>query len=160
MAEAADAFNAQNALPYEITIPIGDWSDDGHGKCRDITILSSHPADRLQEAYRQSVAATGLSFNPQDAGTISLFVEYEDRHISSAALAKLSALGFDTATLLHEEGQYSLMPNNKEGDYHGAQALADMILWFIRLSLPELEYQRKTPTYLNGYWGKLKCHFG
>lgn len=36
---------------YRFTIPIGDWSDDGHGKCEYFQFSSNLPVEEVREAY-------------------------------------------------------------------------------------------------------------
>src|SRR5579884_2746470 len=140
MSNARAAFNDANKLPYEITIPIGDWSDDGHGKFREISFMSSHAVENLRAAYLRSVLDTGLSFDSEH-GTIQIATEYQEPGLSASAQRKLEGLGFDLGTISDRE---ALQPDD----------LVNMILWFIKRSLPEFEYQVKDKTYLNGFWNE------
>ncbi len=36
---------------YVIRFPIGDWSDDGHGKCDWFTVKSNKPVEDVREAH-------------------------------------------------------------------------------------------------------------
>ena len=147
MGDISKPFNDGNKLPYEITMPIGDWSNDGHGKVEEITFLSSHSVQDLQKAYLKSVADTGLTFDHDHEG-IQICTEYEDNRPSAEAREKLQELGYDVSKISEEEG------------IEVAQ-FSDMLLWFIKRSLPEFEYEVKKKTYLNGHWDKqLNVGFG
>ena len=39
---------------YEIKLPIGDWSGDGHGQCEWYTIVSNKPVEQLREIHFKS----------------------------------------------------------------------------------------------------------
>lgn len=41
-------------------IPIGDWSDDGHGRCDWFTIKSNFTVEQAREAYFKSVEKSGV----------------------------------------------------------------------------------------------------
>jgi|14BtaG_2_1085337.scaffolds.fasta_scaffold02973_4 hypothetical protein len=41
-------------MQYTFRIPIGDWSDDGHGKCDWFTIISNKPVEEVREIHFQS----------------------------------------------------------------------------------------------------------
>jgi hypothetical protein len=40
---------------HKFSFPVGDWSDDGHGKCEWTTIESNAPVEDWREAYFASV---------------------------------------------------------------------------------------------------------
>ncbi len=48
---------------YEFTIPIGDWSQDGHNQSEKFVVKSSLPPERLREAYLASCRLTGYQFH-------------------------------------------------------------------------------------------------
>jgi len=136
-------------MPYEITIPIGDWSKDGHEKCEEVTFISSHPVDALREAYLESIQKTGLTFDHDHEG-VEICTEYEDRELSDEVQEKIKNLGFD-------------IDNIDDPECLDSEVLSDIILWFIGLSLPDFQYekQEQKKTYLNGFWNKkLNVQFG
>lgn len=61
-------------------IPIGDWSDDGHGKCDWFTIKSNFTVEQAREAYFKSVEKSGVDICKEIA------CEYEDNSVSEKFL--------------------------------------------------------------------------
>ena len=57
-------------------IPIGDWSDDGHGKCDWFTVKSNFTVEKAREAYFKAVEASGLDIAKEIAH------DYEDSGVS------------------------------------------------------------------------------
>ena len=157
----------------KIKIPVGDWSDDGHGKCKDIIIESNLPMEALQQGYKDSCKLTGLSFNHnQDYTGLNLkwdHPEYKDRHIAteyqSSTISRLAEKillehgidvweGFDDAEFDPED----LAPIDDTSHF------VELLMAFIELSVPGLEYsivkQEDIPA-LNGYWNdNLNVQFG
>lgn len=134
------------SLPYEFSIAIGDWSDDGHGKCEFPTFKWSHPVKKIREAYLASVAKTGLSFD-HDRGEIQICAKYCENELSEQAQQKLIELGYDMTSISPE--------------WLSVEDFLSMLLWFIKLSLPELQYEPKHLSCLNGFWNKtLDSAFG
>ena len=61
-------------------IPIGDWSDDGHGKCDWFTIKSNFTVEQAREAYFKSVEKSGIDICKEVA------YEYENNSVSKKFL--------------------------------------------------------------------------
>ena len=57
-------------------LPIGDWSDDGHGECNYYHIESNHPVEVVREAHFKIKEATGVDIE-------QIANEYENNFISS-----------------------------------------------------------------------------
>lgn len=147
---------------FKIIIPIGDWSNDGHGKCIEHIIMSSYSAFDLQEAYKDSCKLTGVQFHNgvnYTGLTLSgyrsdryICTEYAENKISETAIESLVEYGLDDKQLV--EDRYF------EGTHHFVETL----LWFIGLSMPSdfhYEFAKKDGEYLNGYWNNnLNVQFG
>ena len=153
MARPRSAFARANATPHVVIIPVGDWSQDGHNMCKNVTFFSSRPAEELRAAYHASVAKTGLTFDHQHKGE-QICTNYGDAALKPAVQDKLAALGFDLSRI---EDVESVQPAE----------LADLVMWFVGLSLPDFEYtqkgrpRQKDGKVLNGYWNKeLNVQFG
>jgi len=43
--------DAAESQPFVFTLPIGDWSDDGHGKCEWFSVRSNKPLQEVREAH-------------------------------------------------------------------------------------------------------------
>lgn len=57
---------------YKFKLPIGDWSDDGHGKCDKFTVHSNVDPKELIDPYVEALEKSGLK---------DVCSEYEDRSI-------------------------------------------------------------------------------
>ncbi len=73
---------------YSFRMPIGDWSDDGHGKCDYYYIKSNKPVEEVREIHFQILDKTGFDIEE----TCS---EYEDSSISEDQFNELVALGLE-----------------------------------------------------------------
>lgn len=148
---------------YTIKIPIGDWSDDGHGKCEVFEIESNYPVKDLQEAYKASCKLTGLQFNHNQNYTglpehnqyrteRHICTEYEDGSLSEFAIEVLQEHGINLDEIL------------TDGEYLDPNSFARLILEFINLSMPKdwiWKFIENEGEYLNGFWnGNLNVQFG
>lgn len=156
----------------KIKIPVGDWSGDGHGRSKDIIIGSNTPVEVLQQGYKDSCKLTGLQFNENEDYTgLGLkwdHPEFGDRRIAveyqSSTVSKLAEKvllehgidvweGFDMNEFTPDDMVYI------DGPTHFVQIL----LRFIKLSVPEFEYtimEKDTIPTLNGYWNDMNVQFG
>jgi len=75
-------------MEYLIRFPVGDWSDDGHGKCDYFMVRSNKLAQEVREIHFSCPERLGF-----DIGNICR--EYEDSDLSLEIFDKLQAAGFD-----------------------------------------------------------------
>jgi len=145
---------------------LGDWSDDGHGKSREVVYDVNHTLEDVQEAYKQSCKTTGVSFNHNDDFTgverkypedklYRICTDYEDSYISEEAFNELRKY-IDEDTLYKYIGEPDEDGDRWVDDFEG--------LWweFVKISLPDLCYKEeknKIPA-INGWWGDLNVQFG
>lgn len=73
-------------LPYRVKFSLGDWSDDGHGKCDHFFVRTSAPVEDLRELHFKCNDVFG--FNPGN-----LCREYEQHSLTPDQIAKLLQLG-------------------------------------------------------------------
>lgn len=66
----------------KIQFPVGDWSDDGHGKCEYFTVESNVPVDQLREAHFAAEEKIGINIG-------HICSDYEDSVIDDEVLVKL-----------------------------------------------------------------------
>lgn len=78
----------ENTLTHEFTMPIGDWSDDGHGKCDYFIFKSNKPVEEVREAHFKIRNATGIDIS-------EVCSEYEDAIVKEDVMDKLKQLDFD-----------------------------------------------------------------
>lgn len=144
---------------FEITMPIGDWSNDGHGRCDEVDFMSNYDVHALRVAYIESVKRTDVSFDHEtDRTATQLCTEYEDDGVPVDVIRKFVEFG------------YVMTDDDKANTYNGvisfsSEEFGKLILWFIGLSMPDdWEYAVKEQTkkvYLNGYWNEeLNVGFG
>ncbi|MBI2045281.1 hypothetical protein HYT23_04450 [Candidatus Pacearchaeota archaeon] len=72
---------------YLIEFPVGDWSDDGHGRCDYYHVLSNKPINKVREAHFKAEETLGI-----DIGSICS--NNEDSHLNPALAEKLKELGY------------------------------------------------------------------
>ncbi len=75
-------------MTYLINFPVGDWSDDGHGKCDHFEVESNKSAQELREIHFSAIDKLGF-----DIGDIC--GSYEASELSIDIFDKLVAAGFD-----------------------------------------------------------------
>lgn len=75
-------------------LPIGDWSDDGHGKCDWFLIGSNLPVEEVREAYFKACDTLGEDLSD------FLCSEYEDYEIPEEKLERLKELNLDISDLI------------------------------------------------------------
>lgn len=71
-------------------IAIGDWSDDGHGKCKDVTVKlvgKDVSNARMTEAYKRAVEEIGVDI-------AEVFKDYEASSIELDDLKKICDSGY------------------------------------------------------------------
>lgn len=124
---------------YSFTIPIGDWSGDGHEKCEWYQFNSNKPLADVREAYFQA-QKKGLAPNPE-----GFCCEYEDYEVPEDVVEEAKEAGF------------TIDPDN-----FGAEQMADYVAWYITLGDPELTLTREPDLQMLPFYGydKDKRHIG
>lgn len=82
-------------LTHEFSMPIGDWSDDGHGQCEYYIFKSNKPIEAVREAHFKIKEATGIDIE-------KICDRYQESTIKPDVMEQLKSLHFDF--------------ENKEGD--------------------------------------------
>lgn len=153
-------------------ITIGDWSDDGHEKSENFVFISNKTTEELQKAYLASCNKTGYTFdtNVKLTGGVApkerLLNAYEDRFLSPEAIDDLITFGLPNPRDKDEMGAEHHMFEDEYDDLHGQvffpEGCFHLVMWFISVSLPDLEYKMKKSDIeqVNGYWGNLNQSFG
>lgn len=93
---------------YLIEFPVGDWSDDGHGKCHYYTVKSKKQVQDVREAHFRASEVLGF-----DLGDICK--NYEERTLDQRISNKLFELGYDFSTFddRDEEGEPEWLSSNE-----------------------------------------------
>lgn len=127
------------AKTHRFTIPIGDWSGDGHSRCDWYEFTSNKPLDDVREAYFEAVKK-GLAPSPED-----FCCEYEDYEVPEEVIEEAKKLG------------YTIDP-----DDFGPEDMADYIAWFITLADGDLKLKRQKNLSMLPFYGydSKKRHIG
>ena len=91
------------AYPYRFYLPIGDWSNDGHGKSEMVLVKSNVPVGQAREAHFRIKEATGIDIH-------SFCDDYEDWAVPAEIVEKLNKLGFPFEV---EEGESAYIEPDK-----------------------------------------------
>lgn len=149
----------------KVKLSIGDWSHDGHNQYEDFVFEVNKSVEEIRQAYKDSCKLAGMQFNHNEnytginydwrqAGKYECLCEYENSVMSSNFIQKLKAVGLDVS-------KYAIDGNDEELCF-GIEGFAEMIMQFIKLSLPDLTYEEaafkkseiKTIPPINGWWNK------
>jgi len=125
-------------MENKFKIEIGDPSGDGHNKVETKIINSNKTIQEVRDAYKKSCELTGLVFTSNTNVIVNNKIlnwsddEYSDRNIC------VEYESYDTSelaqTILEE---YGIENPVIDGDI---DSLVDIFLEFIKLSLPDFEY--------------------
>jgi len=153
-------------------ITIGDWSDDGHDKKEHFIFVSNKTTEELQKGYLASCDKTGYTFgtNVNVNGNVTpkarLLNAYEDSYLSPEVVDDLMKFGLpdprDGNNLGGPHRMYEDMFSDEHGQVFFPEGCFHLVMWFISISLPDLEYEMKKSEIeqVNGYWGNLNQQFG
>lgn len=72
---------------YQFFLPIGDWSDDGHGKCEKFLVTSNMPIEQVREAHYRIQETTGINIE-------EVCSEYQEDTLPAETVKTLCDLGF------------------------------------------------------------------
>ncbi len=130
---------------YKYILNIGDWSDDGHGKNEKVILESSHTKAEIIQAYKDSCKLTWIQFNHntdytwlgwdwRESDKRSIAVDYADSTISKENILILKSHWIDVLEWLNED-----YLNDNTFYIDGIENFVEILISFIKLSLPELE---------------------
>jgi hypothetical protein len=112
---------------YQFRMPIGDWSDDGHGECNEYIIGSNKPVEEVREAHFKIEEATGIDIH-------KIANDYMNSYMTKEQYDILQQLGLELEYLMQgneddEESYVSLDP----------EAMKDVWMFLLQKADPELE---------------------
>lgn len=81
---------------FMFKLPVGDWSDDGHGKCHYFIIESDK---EIKDVYA-SIPSIKKCLN---IDIFSIANEYEDNEIKQADIDKMKKIGIDVDELFEQD---------------------------------------------------------
>lgn len=118
------------AKTYSFLIPIGDWSDDGHGKCDYFQFSSNKPLKAVREAFFKATR-DDVALNPE-----GFCCDYEDGTVPDEIVEAAAARGFE------------IDPEN-----FFAEDMADYVAWYTTLGDPSLELKRRKSLNMLPFYG-------
>ncbi len=127
-------------MTHMIRFPIGDWSDDGHGKCEYFEVHSNHPVQHVREVHFKAPEVIG--FNIGD-----MCRNYEECQLSTEVVTKLNAIGIDPNKFLLDG---EIDPEDYYMDYESLINIWLAILSYIDPTL-ELEVIKSEAENINFY---------
>lgn len=108
-----------NADTYDFDIPIGDWSDDGHGKCEYFQATANKPFKDVCLAFK--AAKIKFDWSPEQ-----ICSEYEESQITKEDVEFLKQHGYPGALVEGFEDNFFI------------KELAEVICWFINQGDPDI----------------------
>lgn len=144
----------------EFTLPIGDWSKDGHNQSDDYEFEINKSKKEIIEAYHKTCKQLNMTFDTNDmreSSPIRLINEYEDDKLSIEVVKQFLDLGVDFSEFddFDEDNKYrALYISGIEASY--------LFLEFVKINLPDMKYRivKTSRNYLFGYWGDLNISVG
>ena len=144
-------------------VPVGDWSDNGHGKRADYYLEANYSAQDMRQAYKDTCKKIGLQMNHnQDYTGIErisswsswrhLLTEYEASSIDEKAIDILLEHGYKFSECEAFDEDDNLI---KDEIYFNSDSVFDLFMWFISYSMPsDFEYKQVTQEAesIIGYW--------
>lgn len=136
-------------MTHKIKFPVGDWSDDGHGKCDWFLLESSVPVEDLREMYFNACSQTGIVFDREICSS------RDDNQVEEKQLKKL---GLTKKEVSFDEEEYE--------DYGVTQELFVniFIAWMKKhnpgLELAVIEENDGIPTFTHYGFDDKKRHIG
>jgi hypothetical protein len=112
---------------YLFTLPIGDWSADGHGECTYVHVESNKPVEEVREAHFKIKEATGVDIH-------SIASEYEENRIDEdhPVISYLKRKRKLNQLLEEDDGEYIIYTSE----------MADLWIMLLQDADPTLELER------------------
>jgi hypothetical protein len=123
---------------YKFKLPIGDWSDDGHGKCDYYTVISNKSVEEVREIHFQIKEKTGFDIH-------KICNKYEKDTIDLEELEELEELGFKISEehINREEDIVSIYSSN----------LADLWMFLLMKTDNDLVLKLEEPVPMLSFFG-------
>lgn len=118
------------AKTHSFTIPIGDWSGDGHSQCRYYQFTSNKPLTNVREAFFKA-QQKALAPDP-----VSFCNDYQDYEVPEDVVETLKELG------------YTIDP-----DSFSAEDMADYVAWYIMQADPKIKLERQPGLQMLPFYG-------
>ena len=125
-------------MEYKFKIEIGDPSKDGHNQSEERFIVSNKTIEEVRNAYNKSCLFTGLVFtSDKDIIVNNEKLNWENNEYSDRSICT-EYESYDISELAQNIlKEYGIENPDVDGD---VDSLVDIFLNFIKLSLPDFEY--------------------
>lgn len=122
-----------------VKFQIGDWSDDGHGKCDYYSVKMNVDGDGVRKAYKSAKKKLPKCIDPA-----KIFDEYEDSSLTKEVYETALEHGYDFLKGFKEDkGRKERLPDETleeqlEYPQIDTRDFLDYIIWFLKQGDPEL----------------------
>lgn len=144
---------------FEFEIKIGDWSDDGHGKCDSYRVKSNKPVKDAREAYFTAKAKLPPHLCPEN-----FMRKYEDFSLPENVYTDAKERGFDF--FAGWEGDERLteekLPEFLKYPQCDTERMCRYVIWFLKQGDSELELEMVPEVNSLSFYGfdEKKRHIG
>lgn len=121
---------------YTFVVPIGDWSDDGHGKCDMLYVKTNTSRATLFPNYASNVALFGF-------GLDEIASNYEDSLLPRDAYEILMRHDFQKYAVDEEWGEYFPGGPQEDSDeiYLSTEKMLDIVMFFYGYGIEDFEWE-------------------
>jgi hypothetical protein len=150
-------FAERGSLNYRFSMPLGDWSGDGHGRTQAFVFGCNSPMAAVVAAFEGAVNKL-----PGVAHPTSIFSEYGNRSLDAEAYFAMFDAGYDMLAEFNEAKERARrvkeLPRETWEvilDYPQVECedLALYVLWFCQQGNPSLVFSEEDSDSLFGYGG-------
>lgn len=138
---------------YKFKIPIGDWSNDGHGKFEDFLVESSLPVEQVRELYFQACERFGFTLDGND--DLAPCKDYEEYLFKEDTIDALNKVGLKISKSKRRQWCEDYVPREE---------FCDLVLKFIKTQDGNLKIKRvkskDVPMFQFYGFDKKKRHIG
>lgn len=126
---------------YSFDLQIGDWSNDGHGRCETFKIKSNKPVREVREVYYRVKTVTGVN--------LEKICKYNNEsRMEDEVIEKLIKLGFFNKLYFEEDAEYTV---DDIAHYISTDDFAELFIFLLNLVDDtlhlELELENKDDTF-------------
>ena len=139
---------------HTITFPVGDWSDDGHGKCDYFIVKSNKSVEELEKIHNSAKEKLGF-----DIGEIC--EDYEDFKLSKEIFDNLVKVGFPIMSKEYTE-YFDYFENSEEieGMYMSTETLFNLWIGILKFLGENVEIKLiKSDLFCNVNTPGYGCHY-
>jgi hypothetical protein len=117
-------------MSHIIRFPIGDWSDDGHGKCEYFLVTSNMSVDKVRDIHHNVKSILGFDIS-------DICCDHEDSELSLDIFDKLKAADYSIEWDTDDEamGRYF---SSEHARYMGPEEVFNLWIGILMFVCPDL----------------------